>query len=322
MKKAIVYIGFLFLVLFSAESASACDWCLISQGISPLETYRGAGVRVNERYTRLNKVYNGTDKVDNPGAREEYLTAEFTGFYAVNEDLMVLTTVPIRKTRMQGELVVRSDGAVEADPMKGKQEGLGDIAVLGRYTFYKDHTLDTTTAVAAVFGVKLPTGKTDGRTEDGNEFLDSHLQLGTGSTDFLAGISLSHVISRFTLSANILGSITTEGSSGDKTHRFGNMLNYDLTSKYRVYPGVPMPAGASVFVSIGVNGELRDREKEDGVKLKDSGGHTVYLSPGLQVSVERHWVFELLYQEALYHNLYGTQLGEDFKAAVSATYLF
>jgi hypothetical protein len=62
--------------------------------------------------------------------------------------------------------------------------------------------------------------------------------------------------------------------------------------------------------------------KEDGVTVPDSGGNTVYLSPGLQFVFAPHWVFEFSYQHAIYHNLYGTQLGETYKTIGGVTYLF
>lgn len=309
------------LFLLSAVSALACDFCLLSQGISPLETLSGAGVRVNERYTSLDKVYNGTHKTTNPGAREEFWTTEVTGFYAVTEDLMVLGVVPFKTTRMKGELIVNPDGTVDLDPMRGTESGLGDVAVIGRYAFLRRHTIDTTTTLAALLGVKFSTGKTDGKADNG-EFLDSHIQLGTGSTDYIIGASLNHATGKLSISANLLGTLTTDGKFGDTKHRFGNALNYDLTAKYRVYPTETGPGGAQFFVALGVNGELRDREKVDDVKDPNSGGHTVYLSPGLQAVVSPHLVFELSYQKAVYHNLYGVQLGEDYKATGGVTYLF
>jgi len=80
--------------------------------------------------------------------------------------------------------------------------------------------------------------------------------------------------------------------------------------------------GPQLFLALGVNGELRGREKEDGVTITNSGGNTTYLSPGIQVVAAPHWVFEVTYQKAVYHNLYGTQTGEDYKAAGGVTYLF
>lgn len=309
------------LFLSSAVSVFACDFCLLSQGISPLETLNGAGVRVNERYTSLDKVYNGTGKVSNPGVKEEFWTTELTGFYAVTEDLTVLGVVPFRNTRMKGELIVNPDGTLDLDPMRGRESGIGDVALIARYSFLRKHTLDSTTALAGLVGVKFPTGKTDGVADNG-EFLDSHIQLGTGSTDYIIGLSVNHSMQKLSVSANLLGTLQTNGKFGDTSHRFGNALNYDVTAKYRVYPGDLGQGGTQLFLALGVNGELREREKTDGVTDPNSGGNTVYLSPGLQAVVGPHWVFEISYQKAVYHNLYGTQLGEDYKASGGATYLF
>jgi len=67
---------------------------------------------------------------------------------------------------------------------------------------------------------------------------------------------------------------------------------------------------------------VRQREKEDGVAVPDSGGNTVYLSSGLQLVPAPHWIVELSYQHAIYHKLNGTQLGETYKAITGVTYLF
>ncbi len=67
---------------------------------------------------------------------------------------------------------------------------------------------------------------------------------------------------------------------------------------------------------------LNIQKKEDGASVPDSGGNTVYLSPGLQLVLAPHWVVELSYQGAIYHNLYGTQLGESYKAIGGVTDLF
>jgi hypothetical protein len=54
----------------------------------------------------------------------------------------------------------------------------------------------------------------------------------------------------------------------------------------------------------------------------DAGENTVYLTPGLQLVLAPHWVADLSYQHAVYHNLYGTQLGETYKVVSGVTYLF
>jgi hypothetical protein len=295
--------------------------------MSPLETVKGAGIRVSERYSLLNSIYNGTNEVDNRSskgvsAKEEYWTTEVTGFYSVNPDLTLLAVLPYKKTSMDGHFHVHGNGSYGWHADKGKQSGLGDISVLGRYTFFKTHTVETTTSLAGLAGIKFATGKTDGKTDDGADYLDSHLQLGTGSTDYVIGVSVSHAAGRFSVSANVLDVIPTEGEYGDTKHQFGNTLNYDITGKWRVHPAAFAPSSAQVFLSLGLNGELRGKEKENGAELANSGGHTIYLAPGVQVTAAPHWVFELSYQHPVYHNLNGAQLGEDYKAVGSVTYLF
>lgn len=300
---------------------AACDYCLISQGISPLQTQTGAGLRIAHRYTRLDSVYDGDDEVDNPGVREEYWTTELSGFVSLNERLTALVNLPLRKTKGDGELAEGPGGEPEREDITGDTTDFGDLSLLGRYRFLSRHTLDTSTLVAAVFGIKLPTGSTN-RHGDQGEHLDSHLQPGTGSTDLLLGVSLDHAIGRYSLSANLLASLPGEGETGGESHRFGNTLNYDVTARYRVAPSVPGETADAFFVSLGVNGESRAKEELDGDTLDDTGGHTLYLTPGLQYRHGANWVVEATYQYAFYHKLNETQLGEDYRLTGSLTYLF
>ncbi len=311
-------------VLFVLQSGPVfgCDFCLLSQGISPLDTMKGAGIKISERYTLLDQVYRGTSEQANPGAKETHWTTELTGFYTITPEFLLLAVVPYKNGSTTGEADMTTLPPSLDTSMAGRASGLGDAALLGRYTFLKRETTDTTTIMAAVAGVKFATGSTNAKTADGMMFLDSHMQPGTGSTDYLLGLSYSHSLSRFSASANLLGTITTEGKFGPTKHQFGNALNYDATAKYRVAPEAFSPLKPQWFVALGLNGEVRGREKEDGVTVIDSGGNTLYLSPGIQLVLVPHWVVEFSYQHAIYHNLYGTQLGETYKVVSGVTYLF
>ena len=286
--------------------------------------FKGAGIKVSERYTLLDQVYKGTSKQTNPGAKEDHWTTELTGFYSITPEFMMMAVIPYKKGKTSGELMLNPDGTVAGLDTAGAGDasGIGDVAIMGRYTFLKQENPDTTNVMAGLAGIKFSTGRTNAKTSDGAEFLDSHLQPGTGSTDYLLGLSYSHSLQRFSVSVNLLGTITTEGKFGYTRHEFGNSLNYDVTGKYRVYPDAFSPRTPQVFFALGVNGEARDREKINGDSVVDSGGNTVYLSPGIQLVLAPHWVVELSYQHAVYHNLYGTQLGETYKAVGGVTYLF
>jgi hypothetical protein len=319
MKKPLLLISAAAIFIFMTNAGLACDFCLLSQGISPLDTMKGTGIKISERYTVLDQIYQGTSKQANQGVKEEHRTTELTGFYGVTPEFMLLAVVPYKYGKTTGDPM--PDGTPDTT-MAGNASGLGDVALMGRYTFLKSETPDTTTVMAGVAGIKFSTGKTDAKTSDGMSYLDSHMQPGTGSTDYLLGISFSHSLDRFSVSANLLGTITSEGKFGTTTHQFGNSLNYDATAKYRVAPEAFSPTKPQWFAALGLNGEVRNREKEDGVTVGDSGGNTIYLSPGIQLVLVPHWIVEATYQRAIYHNLYGTQLGETYKAIMGATYLF
>lgn len=305
-----------------ASTTRACDFCMLSQGISPLDTMKGAGIKISERFTLLDEMYNGTSEKSNPGAKETHWTTELTGFYGITPEFMVIAVVPYKNGRTSGEADMSAIPPTLDTTMAGDASGLGDVALMGRYTFLKKESPDSTNVLAGVFGVKFATGRTTAKTNDQTTYLDSHLQPGTGSTDYLLGLSYSHSLSRFSVSANMLGTITTEGKFGTTTHQFGNAMNYDVTGKYRVAPEAFEPTRPQVFLALGLNGEVRGQETEDGVRVPDSGGNTVYLSPGLQLVLAPHWVADLSYQHAVYHNLKGNQLGETYKVVTGATYLF
>ncbi len=323
MKRIAASIAVIASLLFPVSTpVRACDFCLLSQGISPLDTMKGSGIKVSERYTLLDQVYQGTREEANPGARETHWTTELTGFYGITPDFMLLAVLPYKSGRTTGEVDIAAVPPALDTTMAGSAQALGDAALMGRYTFLKRETPDSTTVLAALAGVKFATGRTDAKTFDGMSYLDSHLQPGTGSTDYLLGLSFSHSLSRFSMSANLLGTITTSGTFGTTQHEFGNALNYDVTGKYRIAPESFSPTQAQWFFALGVNGEVRQREKENWVTVPDSGGNTVYLSPGLQLVLVPHWVIDLSYQRAVYHNLYGTQLGETYKVVTGVTCLF
>ena len=100
----------------------------------------------------------------------------------------------------------------------------------------------------------------------------------------------------------------TEG----KGIQLGNVLKYDVAFAYRVWPKVyevyPSPQW-NVFVEW--NGAVEQKQKAQGQTVANSGGHTLFLSPGLQYIGGRTWLLELSYQLPVMQELNGVQLGTD-----------
>jgi hypothetical protein len=312
--------------IFLPAAGEACDFCLVSQGVSPLETQKGTGVRIEQRYLVLTDLYLGTSKVNNrEEEKETHWTTQLTAFWSPKEQFTLLAVVPL--VRRIGEM---TEGG---ERVTSRQSGLGDVALLGRYAFYQAGADTAKTTAAVLAGVKLPTGTTDGRDAHG-EFVDAHLQRGTGSTDLLLGLSASHVRHRLSFSANALFSVNGEGKTGEARHRFGNTLNYDLTARWRLWPDVPSPR--SLYLSLGVAGEVRGRENLElqGALTPIFGGHTVYVVPGIQYFAAPGWALELGFAKAVYHRVTGSapkhgeeghahgQLGEEYRVTAAVTWRF
>jgi hypothetical protein len=305
------------LFLAWSQPSYACEYCMLSQGLSPLQTSTGVGVRLDVRYTVLGDLYDGNNKLDNnPDNKETFLTTQVTGFYAITPELTALLVVPYAKKTM------REFEEATSEIMTGDATALGDISLLGRYTFLTRHALDSTAVLAGQLGVKFPTGATD-KKNDAGEFMDAHIQPGTGSTDVLLGLNGSYAVGRSTLSSSILYTMPGKGEAGDLSHEFGNSWNYDITGLYRLYPATP--PGPTVSVALGIAGEQRAAEKTDGVNVGNNG-HVVYLNTGLLYIPAPKWVFEFNYRPAIYHDLppggEGPQLGENSKMVLSATHTF
>ena len=143
------------------------------------------------------------------------------------------------------------------------------------------------------------------------------MQLGTGSADLLIGGGGLVARDRLALATNVLASVPSTGAHG---HRFGNSLNYDATLRYRIYPAEVDVR--ELFVGLGLYGELRGHETEDGETVEDSGGHVLYLGPTLQINLTETLSLEGSYNYPVLHRLNGRQLGEDYRLTGGAMMLF
>jgi hypothetical protein len=286
-----------------------CDFCLVAQGISPLELGR-TGVRYDVRYLRLGDQYHEGMKVANPTQdAETHFTNQFTLLYRLLDNLSAIAIVPFASRHES----VLDDNGVNSTL---SNIGLADVSLLSRYNVLVDHAFANTRIVALTAGVKLATGNTSKRNETG-ALADAHLQLGTGSTDLLIGSTALLGFEDFTIGATLLAGITGKGANN---HQFGNNLNYALTGRYRIYPSTM--EGPTFFATLGFLGEDRAHEKADGVDDPNSGGNVTYLAPGVQIFFSPAFSFEASFQYPFLHELNGDQLGESFRIMSGLQYMF
>ena len=228
------------------------------------------------------------------------LTADFT----ISARLPVVVRTDIKEAAHEHDGGTTT-GAVE---VLGDSAGIGDLTLLGQYRFYNNRASQT--ELALLLGVKAPTGVTDRRADNGEEF-DAEFQPGSGSWDGMFGLAATKRIGPWSFDANVLYILATEGTQNTD---LGDRFLYNAAVSYRLMRAEPALApmklgalpdpmwhrgpgthqhshvhretstGPSLDLVLELNGEWHDNQVVSGVKDPNSGGNTLYLAPGLRFS--------------------------------------
>ncbi len=286
----------------SCGCSLSSDWG--SQGISV-----EPGLRLDLRYDYLNQnqVRSGTGKVDTwpvPGHEQElytknqYLTLGLD--YSRSPDWGVNVQLP-HVNREHATNGFEFDGS---DAGTSHTRSIGDVKVIGRYTGFSDeHNF------GLQLGVKLPTGSYTETFSGGpiaGQPLDRGLQPGSGTTDLIAGAfkfaSLSQNWDYFTQATAQL----PLNSRAD--YKPGNSVNLNVGFRYLGFD--------QVVAHLQVNGRITAKDSGANASPDDSGGKTLYLSPGVTFSVSEKVRLYGFLQVPVYQNLNGYQLAPKFALTI------
>jgi len=238
---------------------------------------------------------------DDPGPADrevEVLGAVSVLGYGINENLALFGVLPY----LDKELEVTPDG----ERITRETNGIGDFTVFGRYTVFRDDAPGRTFRIAPFAGLKTPTGEDDERDRFGR--LPPPIQLGSGSWDPFAGVVVTYQTLAFQIDAQASYEITTEANDFE----FGDVARIDGSLQYRLWPrelggGVP----GFLYGIVEANLVYQDESEIDGIEDPDSGGLTLFLTPGLQY-VTRRWIVEGGVQVPVVQDLNGEALENDF----------
>lgn len=266
------------------------------------------------RVTREATLKGGTETIADP--QDRALTTfeeDFTLVYGATRDLTLAATIPIVERRLRFNSPTGERKTISAS-------GLGDLTLAGAYRFFRRDVERGTTQFSLLGGLKLPTGATDIEDADLPQLtgtaetrLPPSLQLGSGSVDGIVGLAGFHNIDRLSFYADVQGKLNTEGA---QDFRAGNRLFYDLSVDYVLLPG------RNMFVILELNGVVTARAEQAGRTVTDSGGHLLFLSPGIQYLPIPPLILEAGVQIPIYRDLNGRQLAPDWSVVVGLRYLF
>ncbi|MBI3937760.1 MAG: transporter [Betaproteobacteria bacterium] len=244
-------------------------------------------------------VYDKNSRDPSPANRDVRVSGLISVLgYGVTRDFALFGVLPYLDKRldmdMGGQRATRSD------------QGFGDLMVIGRYTAYESNAPRRTFRVAPFLGVKAPTGRDNAQDHLGR--VPAPVQLGTGSWDALGGVVATYQ----TLDYQIDSQLSYKANSEANGFRFGNVAELDASFQYRLWPqtlggGVP----AFLYGVLEVNLIHAERNRIGDVADPNSGGTTLFLSPGLQY-VTKKWILEAGVQIPVVQNLNGTALKNDY----------
>ncbi len=219
--------------------------------------------------------------------------------YGLTDDLTVSARLPfVRRTDIREGLHFHEHPVlgehVNVIETLGDASGVGDVTLFGQYRFLKG--AGSGLEMAALFGVKLPTGKTSENANEGERF-EAEFQPGSGSWDGQFGLAATMRSGPWSFDTSALYHLVTEGTQNTD---LGDRLLYGVALSYRVMGGpaaeehvhadgaVHLHKSASnalnVDLVLELNGEWHDKQVA-GTEIDDnSGGHTLYVSPGVRLS--------------------------------------
>lgn len=182
--------------------------------------------------------------------------------------------------------------------------GLGDILLRGKYQLYRRDTLGAQDKLSAILGIKLPTGDDD-----------APGRLGTGTTDFLFGLSAGHE-SRTWYHFATLRYLLRGRHSGFEP---GDKLLYDVSIGYRPWQREYLEWDLVGLLELSGEYEFSDELKD--VTDRNSGGNTIWFGPSILYSY-RNIMIKGGIQMPVYQNLKGDQNHDNFRTVFAIEYHF
>lgn len=174
---------------------------------------------------------------------------------------------------------------------KESSSGIGDTELLARYRFRKKDREDGSCQQALLLGIKLPTGAWNIE-ENGTRLMDM-VQPGTGSTDYRAGLAMTHRKKNFTLDGDL---IYTAKMENQENYKFGDLLSYDMAGLYQI---------EDIYLIMELNGRLAAKDEMDGMKNNNTGGHQIFINPGVSYHIRPNVMLMLSTQVPVYTDMNG-----------------
>jgi len=295
----------IWVIVSSLDSCPACELCAIYNASGQHGDNSGFLLTLAEEYISSHTLQNeGQPYSAIPFFNNAYLDTSFSHVipgYNFSSRFGINLNVPIvyRAFRRTQFLTTPNSGTVQVDE-EGTIKGLGDAALIGRWSVVQKNTMKRSLNLNLLAGVKFPTGDTGRLDDEVNDakadlaaFGSGHLHgavggihqhdltLGSGSYDGVFGLTSNLRWTRWFLNNQLQYYLRSEGHS----YKFGNLL---IVSGG---PGIYVPLGEESTFSLQANAfyETSARDRLIGQVFEQTGTTAWYVGPILNFTFGEHF---------------------------------
>ncbi|MFM9834485.1 MAG: transporter [Methylophilaceae bacterium] len=299
------------MLAFNLTAHASCGgaFCTLNTDAGVQGTWNKPGVRLDIRgeFINLDQLRHGSSKAAPSGEVNEHdetrtLNRNFlaTLDWNINQDWGVTLRLPF-VNRAHNHIFNADNGAGGVDPEveSWNFSGIGDLQALARYNFYSDGMSNA----GVRFGLKLPTGSINKANSE--EKAERTLQPGSGSLDTMLGAYYNQHHGSIGWFVQGMWQQTVHDRDDFKP---GTKLGVDAGLSYAATPDL----------SLMLQTNLQYKAKDSGVNAepKDSGGHSISISPGLAYKLTEGTQIYGFVQKPIYQYVNGAQLTSDWSVAV------
>ena len=261
--------------------------------------------------TILRTQYSRTRKGDDPTDQNRSMTVDAVRqvvVFGITEATAGFLAVPY----LDKDLHIVSGG----QRVSREASGIGDLKLFLKQRLWRNDAPGATTRFAVLSGLELPIGEHDD--SDGLGRLPPALRLGSGSVDPFAGVVFTQQTQWYEMSQDLVYQVNT----GHDDLQFGDVFQHNTGVWVRVWPAESREWATpkALHAVLELNGVWQAKHRSGGT-IKDSGGYTLFLSPGVQYVTSR-WLLEASVQVPVAESLNGNELGTDYNVVVGARTTF
>ena len=261
-------------IIFLSIQSFACPICGCGVGnfyLGLLPNFKNHFVGIRYEYMRYHTQLK--DDASQFGT-DYYKTVEIWSGWSIGNKFQLLTFIPYQFNTQHSD-----DGTK-------KENGLGDITLLGNYKLFQKTKMNTAKRSATSQelwiggGVKLPTGKYRIDLNDPEANLgDVNSQMGTGSVDFLLNTTYDLHLNKFGINTSLNYKINTTNSD---QYNFGNRFTVNSFGSYTInFPKVSIAPNAGVLY------EHTNANHLNNTKVDLTGGYVALAVTGAELSYKK-----------------------------------